>query len=97
MVNKYRLRRFRTDGSEQVTLHRWGRDCHKLGRQEPKIFVWYTIERLRDDKVVYEGKYCPSVLRNSNGCGFWDDVTHGFLEMRPDERVHFLANRTDVR
>lgn len=41
----------------------------------------YKLIMFRND-----GRYYKSQRRNSDGCGWWDDVTHSLFDERPDER-----------
>jgi hypothetical protein len=61
---------------------KWGYQAHRYGRIDPTGFPWYTITRVRDRKVVYEGVYQDQ--------GYWLNVTYppihmgGYRPMRPD-------------
>jgi hypothetical protein len=92
--NRYKVVLFTESGNSINYLFRWGFQAHKIGRSRPDLYIWYTIIRIRDNKVVCEMCLQESLYRNTPAC--WDNVTHakknqpyGSRLMRPDERRDF--------
>lgn len=101
---RYRVERFSKDGLRSENAYfDWGFQAHEYGKSFPVVYIWYTITRLKDNKVVYEGEYQDPECRNSDG--YWLNVTHSPVDMggywynamRPDELARMRAHPPNMR
>lgn len=100
----YTVELFREDGTPKInTSFMWGYKAHKWARNQGAEFVWYTVSKLENQKVLSEFEWQSPRHRNQDG--YWLDVTHApiymggywYCPMRPDELARFLANPPKMR